>query len=282
MTALLEDAIRRLRQARYPLSVLGGDRQRYGWFGWENGGVQQVFTLTGRHLGPPSPAERRLRLERFAPHPRVCRQLHKLGREHPCWAERPLRDIPLLFARVGRQTWVCREQGRFAYLVLQRAGRRRQGPYEAIHEAGGDLELARSMIRVLMARYGIDRLSAIAGPNPQEVALYLPGSAHWRRESACMVKIVDLALLLQALGPLLRRRAREAGVGGCFRLVMGEQTGLLDLGPGRAHRIALDEREMVGLFFGIQPLAERFARPAFEKLGRLLPLPLYIPPLNTI
>lgn len=283
MTALLEDAIRRMQQARYPLSVLGGDRQRYGWFGWENGGVQNVFTLTSRCLGDPPPAERRLRLERFAPDPQLGRQLQRLGTAHPCWVERPLRDIPLLFDRVGRQTWIGREGDRFAYVVLQRAGRRRQGPYEALHEAGGDLELARSMIRVLMARHKIERLSAIAGPNSQEVELYLPGSAHWRRECALMVKIVDLPLLLQALGPLLRRRAREAGVRGHFHLVMRDQSALLDLGPGRAHRVALDARDMVGLFFGIQPLAERFARqPAFEKLGRLLPLPLYLPPINHI
>lgn len=283
MSVLLEEAIHRMRRAGYPLSVLWGDRRRYGWFGWERGGTRNSFTLTTRQLGTPTAAERRLRLERFAPEPSLCRRLRALDLRHPYGVERPLGDIPGLFARVGRQTWTCREGKRFAYLALQREGRQRHGQYELLDEAGGDADLARSMLRVLMARSGLSRLQASAGPNPAQLEILLPGSSHWTRESSCMIKILDLQLLIEKLQLLLKRRARQAGVGGCFQFCSLGQEALLDLGPGKTQRIVLGEQELVGFFFGLHPLAERLpGEQGAEPLGRVLPLPLYIPPINYI
>lgn len=283
MGTLLEEAINRIRGAGYPLSVLWGDRQRYGWFGWERGGVRNSFTLTARQLGAPSAAERRLRLERFVPEPSLCRRLRALDLGHPYGVERPLGDIPDLFVRVGKQTWICREGQRFAYLVLQREGRQRHGRYEMLDEAGGDAELGLSMIRVLMARSGLSRLPASAGPNPAQVELLLPGSAYWTRECSCMIEILDLQLLIDKLQPLLRRRARQAGVAGRFHLRSPGQEALLDLGEGKTRRMELDRQELVWLFFGLYPLAERLAgEQGTQLLGRILPLPLYIPTINYI
>ncbi|MSR81572.1 MAG: GNAT family N-acetyltransferase [Candidatus Latescibacteria bacterium] len=283
MSILLEEANHRMRRAGYPLSILWGDRRRYGWFGWERGGIRNNFTLTARQLGPPTAAERRLALERFVPEPSLCRRLRTLDLHHPYGVERPLGDIPDLFARVGRQTWICREGSRFAYLAFQREGRQRRGQYELLDEAGGDAELGRSMLRVLMARSGLSRLQASAGPNPDQVALLLPGSSYWTRECSCMIKILDLQLLIDKLQPLLRRRARQAGISGRFHLSAPGQEALLDLGAGKTQQIELDEQELVGLFFGLHPLAERLAgEQGMELLGRILPLSLYIPTINYI
>lgn len=167
MSALLEDAIRRMQREGYPLAVLWGDRQRYGWFGWENGGVQHGFELTLRQLGKPTPAERRLPIERLALTPAMCRRLQRLGQAHPYWTARSLRDIPLLVARDGRQAWGCQEGPRFAYLVLQRATGRWRPRTDYLDEAGGDPELARAMLRVLMARFKLERLQAIARTQPR-------------------------------------------------------------------------------------------------------------------
>ncbi|MCC7264839.1 MAG: GNAT family N-acetyltransferase [Candidatus Latescibacteria bacterium] len=283
MGHLLEAATQRMKQAGYPLSILWGDRQRYGWFGWEKGGVRNLFTLSSRQLGPASPAERRLRLEPFAASAALCRRLRDLDLAHPYGVERPLREVPLLFARVGRQTLVCREGRRLAYLALQREGRQRRGQYEMLDELGGDPELGRSMLRAFFARTGLSRLPASAGPNPAQLELLLPVSSHWQRDCGCMLKILDLPLLLEKLHPLLRRRAVLAGVAGRFRLVSPSHQGLLDLGAGRSHRLDLSDAELVALLFGLHPLGERWAGvPALAPLGRMLPLPLYIPSLNHI
>jgi len=283
MGRLLEAATMQMKRAGCPLSILWGDRRRYGWFGWERGGVRNTFTLTSRQLGAPTPAERRLRLEPFVPGPALCRRLRDLDLEHPYGVERPLRDIAPLFRRVGKQTLICREGGRLAYLVLQREGRQRRGQYEALDEAGGDPELIQSMLRLLLARMDLERLPASAGPNPKQVQALLPASSHWSRDSACMIKILDLQLLLDHLGPLLCRRASAAGVRGRFVLCSPSHRGTLDLGAGRQQRLELSEEALVGLLFGLHPLAEcREGSPGLAALGRILPLPLYVPALNYI
>ena len=67
------------------------------------------------------------------------------------------------------------------------------------------------------------------------------------------------------------------------------QRGTLDLGGhGRAHRLRLDQRELVELLFGCLPVDERFGAhagisdSARRILAVILPLPLHIPSLNHI
>jgi predicted N-acetyltransferase YhbS len=283
MSRLLEEAIGRMRRAGYPLSILWGDRQRYGRFGWERGGLRNSLSLSARQLGAPSAAERRLRMEPFSPDPALCRRLRALDLDHPYGVERPLADIPDLLARVGRQTWICREGRRFAYLVLQREGRQRRGQYELLDEAGGDADLARSMLRVLLSRSNLAWLQASAGPNPLQLDLLLPGSAYWTRECSCMIKILDLQGLLDSLRPLLWRRAKAAGVRGRFHLYAPGHEARLELGAGKRQQVELGEGELVGLLFGLHPLAERWPGvKSLGPLGRLLPLALHVPTLNYI
>ena len=284
MSLLLRDAIERMHRDGCALSVLGGDRQRYGWFGWENGGVRNLFTLTLRHLGKPTPAERRLPLQRMEFTGAVCRKLREISRGRPYWVERSPRDIQPLFERHSREVWTCRQGRHFAYLALGGAGLRPR-PYERIDEAGGDPELVAAMARVLMVRYRRDRLTAITGPNPEEIELFRPYSSTWTRTTDCMIRIVNLPLLLDGLKKLLQRRARAAGVRGtfCFTMEDAGQTGTLKLGQGPVHQVRLSSRDMVTLFFGVLPVGEVFGpQIAFAKLDRLLPLPLYIPPLNHV
>ena len=283
MGRLLQAADTHMRRAGYPLSVLWGDRQRYGWFGWEKGGIRNSFTLCSRQLGRPSAAERRLRLEHFVPSPALCRRLQRLERSQPYGVERPLRDIAPLFHRLGRQTWICREGKRIAYLALQREGRQRHGAYETLEEAGGDTELIRSMLRLLFAREGLSRLQAGAGPNPDQIEALLPISSNWARECACMLKILDLPLLLTQVQPLVRRLAASAGVRGRFNLLSPCPRGQLDLGPGGHHRLEMSDQDLVALLFGLHPLAEhRLGAVAAGVLARVLPLPLFIPSNNYI
>jgi predicted N-acetyltransferase YhbS len=284
MSRLLEEAIARMQRQGYALSILGGDRQRYGWFGWENGGVRHLFELTLRQLGRPSPAEHRLPVRRLEPERGICRKLQALAQARAYGVERRPGELPAIFRRNGRHLWGCQVGRRFAYLVL--GGPHRQArPYERIDEAGGDPELVISMVRVLMRRYGCPRLVAIAGPNPEEAELFLAHSASWSRTTDLMIKILDLGKLLKALHPLLRRRAQAAGIRGAFHFSTGDGSPMakLELGRGRLYRVKMSQRELVHLFFGALPLGQVWpAQGALKVLGRILPLPLYLPPLNHV
>lgn len=295
MTRLLQDAVARMEAAGHAISVLGGDRQRYGRFGWENAGVRNLFALTPRSLGPPSAAERGLRLEPFPAiaDSALCRRIHRLGAGRPFAVRRRLADIHPLLQRNGRDAWTCRDGRRFAYAVLSGEARHNR-PYAQVDEVGGDPDLVLSLLRLLMARFRRDHLVAIAGPDPEQVGLLAPVSAGWRRQSDGMVRIVCLERLVRQLRPELRRRARAGGADGVFRLQLAgaaAQACDLDLGNGaRRHRVVLDPRQLVQLLFGCLPLDEVFAArsgagltaAALEPLSRVLPLPLHLPPLDHI
>ena len=285
MSTLLKDAIGRMYRSGCALSVLSGDRQRYGWFGWENGGVHNVFTLGPRFLGRPSVAERKLVLERFEPTPALCRRIRAWGQQHDNWIERSVGDIAPLLERNGRHAWVCRDGQRFAYVVLGGPNRKPR-PYERVDEAGGDEALVASMLRLLMARYRLQKLRAVAGPNPRQVALFEPYSGSWTRACDGMLRVVNLPLLLEGLAPLLQQRARAAKVGGRYHFVIADlaQEGRLDLGRGPHLRLALSAQELVRLFFGLLPVPQGL--PALGQgaggLERILPLPFFYPALNHV
>lgn len=283
MTTLLESAGERMRQQGFALSVLGGDRQRYGWFGWENAGLHNAFSLTSRYLGPVTAAERRLPIQPLQMDLATRRRILALDRARPFGTERRVARLALHFERTSRDAWECRVGRCFAYVVLGGSSHQAR-PYERIDEVGGDPELVRSMLRVLMARYRCPRLRAIVGANPSDVALFRPLSGQWERGTDGMVRIVDLALLLDQLAPALRHRAQRLHLNGTWHLTMIDsgQQGTLTLGPGPVHRLRLGDREMVSLFFGLHTLREAFAGTVADRLDGLLPLPLFIPPLDHV
>lgn len=290
MTRMLEAAIARMDRAGCALSVLGGDRQRYGHFGWENGGVRTVFHVTARSLGVPSPAERRLRLERIPQTADValCRRIHRLAAARPYAVDRGLGDIHPLLVRDGKEAWTCRDGRRFAYVVAG-GPQRRPRPYESVHEFGGDADLALAMIRRLLPRAERAQLSVIAGPD--QVGLLQGVSATWYSMCDGMVNILSLPRLLLQLRPELARRAAARGLAASYRFELdgGAAAGDLDLGGGGSrHRVRLDRHELVSLFFGCLSLDEAFAgqvgdglsSAALAGLARILPLPLHIPSLD--
>ena len=295
MSRLLSEAIQRMRSAGHAISVLAGDRQRYGRFGWENAGVRIVYHMTERSLGKPTAAECALRLQRLRKNaaPAVYRRVRKLSGARPFGVVRPLGDVQPLLVRNGKETWFYQEGRRFAYVVA--GGSERQNrPYASIFEFGGDAELTLALFRRLLPRSESGVLSVVAGPNADEQALLGPVSSGWFRMADGMTQILDVAHLAQQLLPELRRRAAVHRVGGRFDLQVAgndgsSQRGSLDLGGhGPIHRLRLDRREMVELIFGCLPIDERFgahagiSERALRILASILPLPLHIQPLNHI
>ena len=296
MTRLLDEAIRQMRSAGHAVSVLGGDRQRYARFGWENAGVRNVYELTARSLGKATGADRVLRLQ--DPDAAMCRRIRRLSGGSAYGVERKLGDIRPLLVRNGKEAWICQEGRRFAYAVAGGAGRTNR-PYTAIHEFGGDAELILALFRRLMQRSARGVLSVVAGPNPEEQALLVPVSAGWSREIDGMTQILDVTRVVEQLRPELVRRATATRVSGSFELHVNctggtWQQATLDLGGSRGrakvrpYHLRLDQLELVELLFGSIPIEERFGHHrgipagALHRLAAILPLPLHIPSLNHI
>jgi len=296
MTRLLDKAIQQMRVAGHAVSLLGGDRQRYARFGWENSGVCNVYELTARSLGKATAADRVLRLQ--DPDAAMCRRIRRLSDSRAYGVERKLGDMAPLLMRNGKQAWVCQEGRRFAYAVAGGAGRTNR-PYASIHEFGGDAELVLALFRRLMDHSARGVLSVVAGPNPEEQALLAPVSAGWSRQVDGMTQILDVARVVEQLRPELLRRAAATRMSGTFELHVsclggGWKRATLDLGGSRGrgkvrpYHLRLDQLELVELLFGCMPAAERFGHHrgipagALHRLGSIMPLPLHTPSLNHI
>jgi predicted N-acetyltransferase YhbS len=283
MGHLLHQAVEHMQDQGMALSVLGGDRQRYGWFGWENAGCLNRFNLTARQAGPLSAADKELEIARLGADSDWLSRWRRWHKSLPYGLERPQGESADLFVRRGREVWGAVKGRRFAYLVLRGAGRNAR-PFTRIDEAGGDTEMVQGLIRRIFARFRLKNLVANTGPNIAENTLIEPLSQSWQRGACCMAKIIDLPALVAGLKPLLleRNAGRQAGV---IRLVMpdatgGQQEAVLDLG-GPKVELCLDQRQMVQFFFGSFELSERFKAP-LAALSGTLPLPLYLPPLSAI
>lgn len=285
MGRLLQAAVDLMHERAYDLSILGGDRQRYNWFGWENAGTHVAFHVTKRTLGRVSAAERRLRLLcNPVLDPALRRRIKAESQRRQVGVVRAPRAIEPLFKRTSRDLWVVRDGRRFAYLVLGGAGHQAR-PYERVDEAGGDGDLVHSALRLLMARYKIDSLRAVAAPDPLDIQLYEPISSQWSLGSDMMLNMLNHGNLLRAIEPLVRQRAQAQGVRGAFSFTgrNGEQWGQLDLGGKRRYTLELEARELVRLCFGHMPVQQMWQRSlAIDLIGRILPLQLFVPPLDHI
>ena len=192
--------------------------------------------------------------------------------------------------RSSRHTWVCEYNGRFAYICLKGANHFPK-PYNQIDEAGGDRELVLSKLRVLMSRYRIESLTAISGPNPDEIDQFRYCCSDWQSSSDQSIKILDLPTLTRELRPILSRRARAAGVDNTFHFEMTTtgQESELRLGNGRRYNVRLSDCDMTTLFFGNIPFSSgvcrgvgqtiSLGRAAQKALEQILPITLYNPPV---
>ena len=296
MSHLLVAALKRMREAGHAISILGGDRQRYGWFGWENGGVRRRYLLTRRMLGAPSKLERQLSLTRFDPdHASSRRKIHRLSSEKAYGVEHSAADVAPLLDRVGRETWIVEDSDRFACICLGGPNGQNR-PYERVDAALGERDLIVSGLRCLMARFRREQLWAIGGPDPVDAAMFEPVSASWVTEEDGMIRILDLPRLVKQLAPEIARLRRLTGTrppdlqirlsdrGQAATLSGGSGSGS---GSGKSRMCQMTSLQAVQLLFGARPLlttglVELLPNTVIGPWSAILPLPLHVPAIHHI
>lgn len=116
MTSLLKAWIPRLRELGYALSDLGGDRVRYGRFGWENGPADWQFAMYGRSLAAEKVAGGQMvsRVSADA----IVREALRIQQADGFGAERDLNAMTRLLGRGGTEIWAASDDdGVSAYVV---------------------------------------------------------------------------------------------------------------------------------------------------------------------
>ncbi|MGN0866097.1 MAG: GNAT family N-acetyltransferase [Oligosphaeraceae bacterium] len=286
-SALLRRVIQDMRQEGIPLSALGGDRLRYGHYGWEHAGVYRTLRL--------EPAMLRFRAPETEPTILDFREYR--GEEEDTlriWKAResafacPLRgsleECRNVLLRPGRPVYLWNPGGdRFAYAVLKD---------RTIQEYGGDVEGVEKIVRYVL---GTGSWNVLAPPPECSGALeeMLDGYAqNFLVENLSQFRVNLLGKTLELFRPWLEERLQSWQGSMTLKVEDGEDSETVTLarasGQGlviresrEAPALTLSRRELPPLLFG-PALPASLAR-ASEPFWRLaFPLPLFWPSLEHV
>lgn len=275
MTDLLTFWLDRLDPETTPLAELGGNRERYGHFGFERCGQEVVFSITERSIpnrdvsgdvrvvdvGSPGAADPDVDGEDPGAVDSGIDLVRELYADHDYRIARDADRARSLLAQRGLETLIYESDDAVAYVSISRESRDR-----TIREFGGDPEGLEALVVHLFEWYDLNGLTVYAR-NDCRAADRLTGLAtSWRWRPARMVRINHLPALLEALEPYLARQWRESGTARSGSLVLRIHDGDGDAEPpvrlaGEGDEFAvertdappdveLDRREMTRLVFG--------------------------------
>ena len=298
MTELLGRADRVMAGRGDVISVLGGDRSRYGRFGWEHVGSSPELFFSGKYLerlpdvGDAAAARPRLVDHRDAPTLARILALHERG--DPRFARTP-EQIAVLAQRRGVQFWCLDAEGTAG---PRAAGGRELAGYigsrdSAVKEWGGDTRAVLALFRWFARMKGAEELkvSVPARFDEQTEAVFREAEAY-RMGRVCSLKILRFRELMQKLSPALSRQPPPSrGCGERLRLEVEESGQAVTLAceasavhvipeeaggrSGEPERLRLPRRDMARLLFG--PFVEGLipeGHPGRPVLLSLFPLPL--------
>lgn len=305
MSALLQAGIDETNERGYAVSILWGDRLRYGRYGWEQAGRQIEFSVSRRQCPDPgwsagsvSEVEGKGRHTRFPQD--LGRWMSTLQRRYTGSPRRDPKDQVALIARPDYRTVWVEKAGEGAYAVFKG-----EGEVVRVYEVVGSPELVLGLIGYLVSG-PFTRATCTVGPPMSAAERALLGCAdRVHLAPTGMARIHDLAALLGHF---------EAWWAGQWRPGSGELILAIDDGrsgdpqrweeaallswtpqsvrvtrliPGERPRgvpvVAADRRGMAQIVFG--PLPPDLLLEDAETGGRLrqlFPLPLNIPLLDRV
>jgi predicted N-acetyltransferase YhbS len=258
------------------LCLLGGDRTRYGNYGWEHAGAERALALaagvTRFEAAEPVSA---VSLRAWNGDPGDLLRILEAYSALPYRTERTALECGRVLRRPGQVVWICDQpETGFGYLSVRG---------NTVVEYGGTREAVGRLLRFLLqsGTWSVALPPVDAETDLEKLLLHHAQSYHVR--PAGMIRIVSLRVILEAYRPLLCARlqawngdfairATDTGETVCVR---GEG-GTLTIGDTAQDSPALEltRRELSQLFFGpFEPDLGDWAR--HSAIRRLFPLPLY-------
>ena len=269
MNKLFEFAIPMMRDQGYDISILEGDRKRYGNFGWERGGRRFAFLISDRYvkgLATPGIVVRKYSGDRsdLAAIKAIHEQEYYRLDRSPDYYDR-VYDLP------GRQTLLAEQGGRLiAYLTFVPETLSDTNVLAWVYEYGGDGQCIRAILRDLFAMHGVTKANVVAPINHHPLNdVLLSVTDRWYAEPCRMIKIISLHHLLEKSLPHMHE-IRTAG-GNCahgevtLEIAGSSQAATIHFGQQITistdrcrNTLSLSEREMVRLLFGLLKPSEAF------------------------
>lgn len=265
-----------LDQLEAPVIELGGDRQRYGHFGWENAGREYRFELNRRSIPDTATASSVVRYDDDDSQNDLLQQLHAMELFR---VERSHKETRQIHSRAGNVTLLCTTDPS-AYISFNPRLRN-----TTVTEFGG---ASQSIVDLLLSAFSLYALDSITIHIPPEHPI-LPTvhqvASKWHLDLQRKFNIRDLPTLLSGFRAQMERqfvRSNAEHVDICLGLSDDNQHARIvydnDVDIQRTTDepdIKLDRREMTNLLFGMPEIHTEYMN-SYPSLKSILPLDYYI------
>jgi predicted N-acetyltransferase YhbS len=280
MTKLLTHIVDEMRRIGYPVSWLGGDRQRYNTFGWEMASPVYDLSFSQRSLDwlGVEPAE----VEEVLPG-EALPTIERFQAEPACHAIRPHLDQQI--QKMDLRFWVAED----GYAILEGQARQHLRILELVSTSSNEIGMIRA---ILDWNFGQDIRWALSTWDRERIGRLMTYAGYWHGGNSDMYRINDLAVLLSSAADYLTAKAaavRDVAVAIGIKerdrttvTTLVVKDGEVTVKPGNHAEtyVELTTVEAARLFLGGPPIAGEERVP--PELLALLPVPVYVLPLDHV
>lgn len=284
MSKLLESSFLQMKEEQFPISILWGDRHRYGFFGYENCG--SCVRLDVEVRGLTKCGVKKIEAKRFFGEGPILEKMMKSYNLHKYKKDRTVEDFKIIYGRRGRATYYTEKDGNFAYIILPSMEAAGQGN---IKEFGGNPELLLGMLLHFSDRFGTNAFK-FTFPSLQDIPdIIFNSNSGTSIGNTCKLKIINLKDTLTSF-------VKQSG----FYFPDGEEVtltiknkesvtiskpdGVLLIKETKGkNEVILSEQEMVRLLFGLTFWVPATVDTQTERLLKgFLPFKFFVWPTDTV
>ncbi|MCK9265509.1 GNAT family N-acetyltransferase [bacterium] len=285
MSKLLEESFRLMDSKKMPISILWGDRHRYGFFGYENCGTCVELSIKSRGLNKFG--IKSVETERFFYEEPALNEMIRTFNSNNYKRERNKKEFIDISSRRGSATYYAFHNQEFAYLILPSTESSGAGN---ILEFGGNPELLLGILKYLSERFSLSAFT-LPFPSLNEVPKNLLDiSSAWNiKHTFLMLKIIDLK---ETLNLFIRQTDAcfpdgeeiTFTIKGRESVTVSKTDGIVSVKEGKGkNEIFLNENDMVRLLFGSTFWApSNINSKVFNLLRSFLPFKIFVWPTDYI
>ncbi|MFN4227435.1 MAG: GNAT family N-acetyltransferase [Candidatus Ratteibacteria bacterium] len=280
MTTLLKEAIKKMENEEYSLSILWGDRHRYINFGYENSGKTINLTITSRGLEKQKINS--VRTKKYLGEKEVLLKIIDTYNKKNYRVERSIEYFEEIYKKLFVSLYYSDENHKFSYVVINE-----QGLETKVYEFGGDSETILGILKYLSERFGKNKFY-LEFPNFYEIPdLILKASLGWSVSTTGMIKIVSLKKTIETFLPLIEESFPEKEeivfeIEGKEKVGIKKENGKIKFIQESENLIRLKEEEMVRLFFNLSDDFSKIEQNLKRICKNFLPIDLFFPLIDHI
>lgn len=286
MSKLFNYCIKRMEEEKIPISVLGGDRQRYNNFGFENGVRQLVFTVTPRSINSLELKENKFKIFKYHGEFELLQSIIKIHEKEKLMVKRTKEMYQLLMNRNGINVFLSTNKRNWSYVVTDINDNEK---ICSITEFGGDNECMKNIISYLFKGNKFENIIICSPVQHYLNQLFFKISSGFEIKPLCMIKIVNLKETLEGFLEKIKEKINYNNIKAEGEITLeikntSERISLLfsqdniELSDKKTkNKISLSEIDMVKFIFGITEPHNQFKlKPSIRFLDFIFPLDFYI------